>query len=269
METFKDEFIGIPRKALVLSLGLHVAAALTVLALSAIKAGSLSSLFSSKKLSENMYQSFVQVDVVGLPDELANQKLNPLLPEVSNPSQQTEETKNTSKTDTDIREEAKASKKPAQKNGESEKKREQDRKKEQEAALKSALEEAKREQALKSLQNKSGQSGRGKIKGNILSQGTSSTGAIGNAKDKYIGVLTESIKQQFNVFSWQQKNGLVAEVKLMLLPNGRVKWRKIVKPSRDLLYDSAVLQAIDDAQPFPVPEDKNLLNDEITINFKP
>ena len=73
----------------------------------------------------------------------------------------------------------------------------------------------------------------------------------------------------FNIFSWQQKKGLVAEVALMLQANGRVKWRKITRPSQDLMYDSAVLQAIDEAQPFPVPEDKSLIADEIRINFKP
>jgi colicin import membrane protein len=270
METFRNNFVSVPKSAFVFSVLFHLGIAFSFISISVFSPGTLADLFSQKKLSENVYQSFVQVDVVGLPDELADQKLNPLLPEVSNPEVSKEVTKGKSESKTDLMEEVKSTKeKDQQKQQNSKKEKEAERKREQEQAMNAALEEAKREQALKGLQAKSGQKGRGKIKGNILSQGTSSTGAIGSAKDRYVGVLTESIKQQFNVFSWQQKNGLVAEVKLMLLPNGRVRWRKIVKPSRDLLYDSAVLQAIDDAQPFPIPEDKNLINDEITINFKP
>lgn len=268
METFRNNFVSVPKSAFVFSVLFHLGIAFSFISLSVFSPGTLADLFSKKKLSENVYQSFVQVDVVGLPDELADQKLNPLLPEVANPEIFKEVTKGKSESKADVMEEIKSTKEKEQHKQQAAKK-EAERKKEQEQALNAALEEAKREQALKGLQTKSGQKGRGKIKGNIVSQGTSSTGAIGNAKDRYVGVLTESIKQQFNVFSWQQKNGLMAEVKLMLLPNGRVRWRKIVKPSRDLLYDSAVLQAIDDAQPFPVPEDKNLINDEITINFKP
>jgi colicin import membrane protein len=219
-------------------------------------------LLTGKKNEEVSFQSFVQVDVVGLPDHQANEKANPLLPEVAKPETKTLPTKESVKSDPELMEE-KALKK------DKEKKKEMEKKREDEKAMKLALEEAEREQALKGLQTKSGEKGRGKLKGNILSEGTSTTGVVGTAKDKYIGILTESIKQQFNIFSWQQKKGLVAEVRLVLLPNGKVKWRKIVKASKDIMYDSAVLQAIDDAQPFPVPEDKSLLKDEITINFRP
>ena len=212
-------------------------------------------------------QSFVQVDVVGLPDHTLRDKINPLLPEVAKPEATTAKINpETRPVEPDIM----SDKAQNQKKAETEKAKEKaERKKQQERALREALEETKRQQALKGLQNESGARGRGKLKGNRLSEGTSSTGMVGTAKDKYIGILTESIKQQFNVFSWQQKKGLVAEVQLLLLPNGRVKWRKIIKPSRDVLYDSAVLQAIDDAQPFPIPEDRSLIRDEITINFKP
>jgi len=145
----------------------------------------------------------------------------------------------------------------------------QSQKKAREEALKKVQEDLKREEALKALRKETENLGRGPLKGNKLSQGTSSFGTVGTSKDRYIGILTETIKQQFNIFSWQQKKGLVAEVTLMLQANGRVKWRKITRPSQDLMYDSAVLQAIDEAQPFPVPEDKSLIADEIRINFKP
>lgn len=262
MDTTSTEFLGLPKKAFLFSLALHLFLFVFLLTFSTDQGAALLRMLIGGKKLEVTAQSFIQVDVVGLPDELINQKVNPLLPEVSEPSSKMID-KPTPKAaeKSDIMEEAKNSKEKQ--------KKELERKKAEDKALQLAKQEAEREQALKGLQNKTGKKGRGKIKGNMLSEGTASSGMIGTAKDKYIGVLTESIKQQFNVFSWQQKKELVAEVQLSLLPNGRVRWRKITKPSRDVMYDSAVLQAIDDAQPFPVPEDKGLLQEEITINFKP
>ncbi|MFM8269994.1 MAG: energy transducer TonB [Pseudomonadota bacterium] len=265
MDLASNQFVNIPKPALIISLVFHILLGLGVVFISGADGTSLAELFFGKK-NEISAQSFVQVDVVGLPDQLINQKLNPLLPEVANPESMNKKTTSEPKAvPKDVMEDPLTK---TQKDKSTNKKKET-REKDQEQAIKEALEEAQREQALKGLQSNNGNKGRGKIKGNILSQGTSSSGVVGTAKDKYVGLLTESIKQQFNIFSWQQKKGLVAEVKLMLLPTGRIKWRKIVKPSRDILYDSAVLQAIDDAQPFPVPEDQVLIQDEITINFKP
>jgi len=266
MQLTSDSFIGIPRSALVGSALLHVFLFFALLFFSTAQDGGLLGFLKPRIQKPELYQSFVQVDIVGLPDHLPTETINPLLPEVEKPESKTNTAPVEKKLvpESDIIEEAKPKKETAKKAPTKQKAEE-----EREKGMKEALEEAEREQALKGLSNKVGKKGRGKIKGNILSEGTSSSGIVGTAKDKYVGILTESIKQQFNVFSWQQKKGLVAEVKLVLLPNGKVKWRRIVKPSKDVLYDSAVLQAIDDAQPFPVPEDKSLLQDEITINFKP
>lgn len=200
-------------------------------------------------------QSFVQVDLVGLPEQLISKKINPLLPETPDPG--TIKNTNTNKA---------APKNTVIHKGDLVIR---DKRKEKQAALDEIRDRLKREEALRALKKEAGSFGRGKIKGNKLSQGSASVGTVGTAKDKYIGVLTESIKQQFNVFSWQQKKGLVAEVVLKLQTNGRVLWRKISKPSHDIMYDSAVLQAIDDAQPFPVPDDKSLMSSEIRIIFKP
>lgn len=264
MQMTSDSFLGIPRSAFIASVILHGFLFIALIMFSTFKEDGLLGFLLNKKNQENLYQSFVQVDLVGLPDQLINQNVNPLLPEVEKPESNPSPAPITEKKseEPDVMEEPDEKKEPSKKNS-SKQNLEKDK------AMKAALEEAEREQALKGLSNQTGKKGRGKIKGNKLSEGTSSSGIVGTAKDKYIGILTESIKQQFNVFSWQQKKGLMAEVKLVLLPNGKVKWRKIIKPSRDVLYDSAVLQAIDDAQPFPVPEDKGLLQDEITINFRP
>lgn len=250
----------ISKNALIFSFAFHLLLSLFLVSLSSLSQPSwLISLLGVPLPREA--PTFVQVDLVGLPDQLTNEKINPLLPEMnqktkslspplSSPSKtiKSEVPNDLSKSDQMILEAKKAQKR---------------------SKIQSAMEELRREEALKSLRNETNISGRAKIKGNKVSQGTSSFGTVGTAKDKYIGILTESIKQQFNIFSWQKKTGLVAEVSLMILGNGRVRWRKIVKPSNDVMFDSAVLQAIDDAQPFPIPEDKSLIAEEVRINFKP
>lgn len=259
MQATEHRFIHIPSSALVLSIALHVLIPLGFLAAGVMDDMGLS-LFPKNKQLDSLYQTYIQVDVVGLPDEIISDKTNPLMPEVVEPEKALKEEPKTTAPAPDVMDEINQKKKAAQ--------AKKDRAA-QEKAMKKALDEARRDQAMKSLKSSQGKAGRGKIKGNIVSAGTSATGAIGTPKDRYHGILTESIKQHFNIYSWQQKRGLVAQVKLKLGMNGRVKIRQIVLPSRDPLYDAAVLQAIDEAQPFPLPDDKALLDEEITIDFKP
>jgi TolA protein len=140
---------------------------------------------------------------------------------------------------------------------------------EQEKALKRIQEDAAREAALKNLSAKQGKSGRQKLAGNILSKGTATTGAIGNAKDRYTGLVHEAIKEHFNIFPWQRKKNLSALVRLDIFPNGRVRARRIIRKSADPLYDSAVLKAIDSAQPLPIPDDIAIISDGLVVEFKP
>ena len=63
------------------------------------------------------------------------------------------------------------------------------------------------------------------------------------------------IKERFYIMPSQRNRGLNNTVHLELYPTGRVRSKQLVKSSADSLFDSAVLQAIDDAQPLPLPED--------------
>lgn len=248
------------KNALIFSVSFHLILSALLVSFSSLSQRSwLLSLFGEKAPREA--PTYIQVDLVGLPDQLIKDKINPLLPEtskpvpsISSPPPKNTEVKSSQKTEDLAKAEAISL---------------ESKKTNKKSKIQAAMEELKREEALNALKSASSSASRGKIKGNKLSQGTSSIGTVGDAKDKYIGVLTESIKQQFNIFSWQKKEGLVAEVSLMLMGNGRVRWRKIIKPSRDVMFDSAVLKAIDDAQPFPIPEDKSLIAEEVRINFKP
>jgi TolA protein len=237
-----------------------------------------------KPLIDNVYQTFIQVDVVALPDLLPGQKqsMDTSLPIVDKPAAEPEpakEEKSAEDKKDDVmtsqeaekeaakaKAEAKKKKEAAEK--EKEKEKEKKRQAEQEKALKKLEEEAKREAAIKSLQSKAGKKGRQKLAGNVLSKGTSLTGAVGTAKDQYTGRIVDAIKEHFNIYLWTQKKGLLAVLRLEFFSNGKVKNRQIIKKSSDPTYDSAVLQAVD-AATFPVPEDPAILNEIFDITFSP
>lgn len=277
-ETIDNQYFGIPKSALITSLILHLSLPVMFMTVKVLDKLGIH-LFPDKKIIKDAYQSFIQVDMVALPDQLVNDKtpMDTSLPTVDNPKSVVEDAPKVETKEDVMLEEDKAEKEKAKAAKEKEElalkkekdKAEKKRLAEQEKAMKKMQEEAKREQALKSLMAKNGQKGRGKLKGNVLSQGTSAHGAIGNAKDRYTAMLTEAIKQHFNIYLWQQKKNLIAEVQFELFPTGRVRRRKVVKASSDPLYDSAILKALDDAQPLPLPDDPLLLTEEFHIIFKP
>ena len=122
---------------------------------------------------------------------------------------------------------------------------------EREKALKQIEADAKRDAALKDLAEKGS---RGKLKGNILSKGTSSKGLIGTAKDRYISRIAKKLKDNFSVYTYQKKKGLVGVVFLKVDAQGRLKVKRIVQRSKDHTFDSALLLAVDASAPvWPVP----------------
>jgi colicin import membrane protein len=234
-----------------------------------------------KKLDKDLYQNFIQVDVVALPDQLISDKTKPdtTLPIVDKPQSSKEEVK-PDKEDPVLEAKEEAAKAKAEmeakrqadikKKEEIKATQEKKRKAEQEKALKRLQQEADREAALKTLaKNQDGKKGRQKLAGNILSKGTAATGKVGTAKDQYTALVAKAISDHFNYFPWQKKKNLVAYVYLEIYKTGRLKFRKVVKGSVDPTFDSAVLQAVDESQPLPVPEDLSVISDGITIEFKP
>lgn len=286
--TLDDKFIELPSSALIVSLIIHGSLLFCIVSVKVLDKLGIDLFTKKNDVTKQMYQSFIQVDVVGLPQNLINEQtaLDTTLPITEKPKVTKEEVSK----DKFIEEEMKLAKEAAEAKAKEEEFSQKEKKKkeladkkakeaeeaatakkqkfEKEKALKQLEMDAKREQALKGLQSKAGKAGRGKVVGNILSQGTSSSGAIGTAKDRYRGLVGEEIKQHFNIYLWQKKKQLAAEVHLELLPNGKVKSRKITKPSSDPLYDSAVLLAIDQST-FPAPDEDSILTDGIDIYFTP
>lgn len=260
-------FLYTPRFFLYLSLGLHLTLPFFFWTMKTLDRLGWS-LLGPRVSRKEIYQEFIQVDVVGLPDQLISQQndIDTSLPDSAKPTQVAPPLE-TTKADTedpdvmaDLEAKAKAEKERLAKE-EKEKAR-----KERERALKELEAEAKRQAALKALAEGAT---RGRLKGNILSKGTSTKGAIGTAKDRYISLIAQKVKQNFNVYSWQKQRGLVSVVYVKVGSNGRLLEKRVVRSSKDPLFDSAVLQAVVDAQPLPVPDDASVLKEGITIEFRP
>lgn len=271
-------FLKLPPASLIFSLVLHAFLPLLFVTASYLADQGLIPFLSPKKLDKNLYQNFIQVDVVALPDELINEKkrVDMSLPVVDTPAKALEEVKATTPEETltdpnlSSKDAEEALKKAQEKKAAAERLiKEKKRIEEQEKALKRIQEDAAREAALKSLAAKEGRSGRKKQSGNLLSKGTATSGMIGTAKERYTGLVHEAIKEHFNIFPWQKKKSLLTVVRIDIFATGRVRGKTILKRSGDTIYDSAVLRAIDAAQPLPIPEDMSIVSDGIVVEFKP
>ncbi len=265
-ETLNQRFVQIPTGTILLSLGLHAFICWLLFS------GVLEKIpfFKSSYLStQQIYQSFVQVDVVALPDQMMNEKIDATLPEVDKAQALPEEKEKTlaPTEDQDILSLEEKKKQEKLKKADIAKKKAEAQKKAEEEAFKKIEQEANREEALKNLVMKKGKAGRPKLAGNRLSQGTSSTGIIGSAQDKYAAMVKNAIQKHFTVYAWQKKRKISAVVSIVVSTNGRVTEKRIVSPSSDLSFNSQVMQAIDASQPLPLPEDPSILTGGVTIEF--
>jgi TonB family protein len=291
-EALNQRFLYVPRSALYASLLAHFGLLLCFLTVKVLEHFHIH-LFAPKPPIKEMYQEYIQVDVVGLPQNLVKDvdKTDATLPVVDKPLKTTDETEHEKPApppestlqapgDKVQKTKEEALKDEAQKQAEAKKKKEEedaarkakelkDAQQARQKALKKLKDQANREAALKALAEKKGKAGRAKLAGNLLSKGTATSGMIGDARDRYGALVTQKIREHFNIFTWQKKKGLVAVVYIEIYPTGRVRQSKIIKRSIDPTYDTAVLEAIDEAQPLPVPDDLSILDGGLTVEFRP
>lgn len=298
-ESFNPRFLQIPARALWTSIYLHIALFVVVLCISLLNYLGIS-VFSHKiEPKQNPYQNYIQVDIVDLPDQLVNETIDTSLPEVPTPKVEKKIgtvpppavdkkigevaiPKEESKTETpDLELKEKEIEKPdasgpkikpkeEKKAPTNETTKSEDKiRRAQDTALKSLREEARREAALKGLAARSGTPGRTKIKGNILSEGTASQGAIGTAKDRYLGLVTQAIERHFRYFNWYKKRDLKASIYIEIYPTGMLRKRTWVSQSTDPAFDQAAIDAIDAALPLPLPRDLSILSEGFSITFVP
>jgi len=265
-------FIYVPRKIIIISLIVHVTLPMLYLGVVGLEKLGIK-LFPASKNPVEVYQNFIQVDMVALPDELMNQKvdIDPTLPIVEKASSAQEQVAAQEEADAMhlAEEKAAAEKAKAEKEKKATEAAEKKAKIEKEKALKAMEREAEKENALKGLKEKAGEKGRQKISGNLLSKGTAMSGKVGTAKDRYSALVAMKIRENFNIFPWQKKKGLATNVYIEITAQGRIKEKKLMKQSRDPVFDAAVLQAIEASQPLPVPEDMSLVSDGIQLEFRP
>lgn len=294
--TFEQDFIKVPRPAIIASVVLHICTPILYFTLQYLSEHNLIPFFPKKRIeTKEVYQNFVQVDVVALPDAMLKDLKNTdtSLAIVDKPQTDTEEvkakpaTEEAPKVEEKVLEEhkqgdeAKSASVPdgkadAKKKEEKEKlekaekaAKEKQRVSDQEKALKRLQEEAARDAALKSIAKNSGTRGRAKLSGNKLSKGTAITGKQGEEKDMYSALVSQKAKEKFTIFPWMKKKKLSADLELKLYPNGHIRSKRIVKPSSDPNYDSVVLQAVGLAEPFPSPSDPSLVAEPFVITFTP
>lgn len=301
----EPKFLDVSRRAVLWSLILHLAIPLGFVTTDALNLTSFD-LFG-KKHKDQLYQSFIQVDMVALPEEVGLDRkfVDPTLPlrnetilppEVSTtaPPPTQEEfifPSKADKTEQDLKAKLEAEKREmelaeAKRKAEAEKKKKEEeekkkkaeaeklrRQKEQKAALEKLQKEAEREQALraleKSAEEKDGKAGREKIAGNILSKGTSTRGKIGADRDAYLAIVQETVTANFNVYPWLSRKTLEAHVLIKVARTGKITQRTLVKSSGNPRYDSSALGAVDATRQLPPTDDEGILQEGITIVFRP
>jgi hypothetical protein len=94
-DTLETRIFNLPRTAVIWSLILHISLPLWVLTYQMLERNHLLPFSQPKKLDKDLYQNFIQVDVVALPDQLISDKTKPdtTLPIVDKPQSSKEEVK--------------------------------------------------------------------------------------------------------------------------------------------------------------------------------
>lgn len=122
------------------------------------------------------------------------------------------------------------------------------------AALEKIKQEASASKAAES--SKSSVTEPAKVKGNILSPGTSLTGLAKMQHENFASDLDRHIKQHWSLPEWLAHRDFKAQARVFIDSRGNILDRKIVKSSGNPSYDDEVLATIDRSAPFPAPPEK-------------
>ena len=271
--TSELKFVEIPRRALIHSLILHVSVLILIGGLSGLEKLGIQ-IFPRRKSPFDIYQTHIQVDMVGLPEHLIHEKFkfDPTLPVSDKPYVPPVPPSRVTEKGEDQKDDLVLQKKYSERAIELKRAQEESKKLqlEQSKALKSLKVQAQREEALKALAKaKKETEGRPKIAGNILSKGSATVGKIGSNPAQYGDLIRQKIHACFDIFEWQNKRDLVTDIHFELLADGRVAKPTILSPSKNTLYDSAVKKAVLACQPYPLPTDLSIIEGGITVTFRP
>ncbi len=227
-----------------------------------------------------VYIPSLRVDIVGLPDQLKNEKKMPLAPvdeKINEALKQAEER--------ELKEKAKEKEEKAEKlekadpdemlvkpkklkEKEKPKEKESDKgdSKDREKKLKSALDRIK---ALSKIQDEPASSL--PVKGNKISKGTSLSGdAVEASEASYFDLVRDRLQNYWELPVWLQRQKLTAQVQVFIDSRGRLRNFRFTKSSGNEKFDEEVRRTLTQSQPFPVPPEaiaSSLLVDGISVGF--
>lgn len=207
----------------------------------------------------------VRVDIVGLPDKIEPQALPPPAAEQAKPALPEKETPTKKIPEKVVAQKPEPIKAPPSKTDDAislEKVKSKQQNALEKLKAMAALDKIKEEAAAEKAKSPPGTGksdvGATKIRGNILSPGTSITGLAKLQHDSYAADLDNHIKQNWSLPEWLAKRDLKAQARLFIDSRGNILGRKIVKSSGNPSYDEEVLATIDRSAPFPAPPEKFL-----------
>jgi colicin import membrane protein len=221
------------------------------------------------------YAPSLRVDIVGLPDQLKNERIRPALsPEISKALKDAEKTAKEMKPVVPKTPKTKEAAEPAEKDemvlkpkqAKQDKAREEARSKKNKSAL-------DRIKALSKISDEDAPAAgpATQIKGNKISKGTSLSGdARESAEASYFDQVRDSLQDNWALPVWVARQNLSAQVQIHIDPNGRVVKVRFVKPSGNTQFDEAVKKTINDSQPFAKPPrdiSSSLLVNGILVGF--
>ena len=109
------------------------------------------------------------------------------------------------------------------------------------------------------------------LKGNIISKGTSLSGAAReSAEASYYDEVRERIQSQWVLNAWLARQKLSARVQIFVDARGRIRSFRFTEPSGNAAFDEAVRSALGRSQPLPAPPPEfaaGVLADGISVGF--
>ncbi|WP_415061224.1 energy transducer TonB [Bdellovibrio sp.] len=251
-----------------LSRGLGVSFALHALIVSIFTLKTV--FFSSEPID---FSQAVRVDIVGLPDKVEPKTLPPPSKEEAKAALPDKETSAVKPVEKPVEKVVEKKVEPKVEPVKEHPKKEDDGvnlekvKSKQQSALEklkamAALEKIKEDVAEEKRKSPPGagksDTGASKIKGNVLSPGTSLTGLTKLQHESYASDLDRHIKQNWALPEWLAKRDFKAQARVFIDSRGNILGRKIIKSSGNTSYDEEVLATIDRSAPFPAPPEKFL-----------
>jgi TolA protein len=213
------------------------------------------------------YIPSLRVDIVGLPDQLKNEKRlpSPVDDKIKEALKQAEQKEA----------EAKAEKKKAEKVEKADpdemvvkpkKAKEEGAEKNREKKMKSALDRIK---SLSKIQEDAPSAL--PIKGNKISKGTSLSGDAAEAAEaSYFDLVRDRLQNFWELPVWLQRQKLTAQAQIFIDSRGKLRSFRITRSSGNEKFDEEVKRTLTQSQPFPLPPEgiaSSVLVDGISVGF--